>query len=101
MVMQKLSVNVEDHHKSKFPSENCKFMSMFLTLDQMVMRLRDIHDRSVIHRDIKPENFMFPGNPDEKSAVNSPTEATDFGDRTLDVSNLSKIVEVEHEDSPS
>jgi serine/threonine protein kinase len=30
-----------------------------LTVDQMLDRLRDIHERGVIHRDLKPENFLF------------------------------------------
>ena len=34
-------------------------MSLLLTLEQMLERLRDVHDRGVIHRDIKPENFVF------------------------------------------
>lgn len=36
-----------------------KLMTLLLTIDQMLDRLRDIHDRCVIHRDIKPENFLF------------------------------------------
>lgn len=75
LVMQKLSVNLEDHHKSKFVSENAKQMSMLMALDQMVVRLRDVHDRKVIHRDIKPENFMFAGgDSDDIFSINSPND---------------------------
>ena len=75
-------------------------MSMYMTIDQMVIRLRDIHDRRVIHRDIKPENFIFRCAPTDHLSVVSPSESTvsDTIPRTV---GLSKILEVDGEDSPS
>ena len=53
--MRTASTNNENNDR---PHE-VKLMTLLITIDQMLDRLRDIHDRCVIHRDIKPENFLF------------------------------------------
>jgi len=35
------------------------FITILLTIDRMLDRIRDMHDCGVIHRDIKPENFLI------------------------------------------
>ena len=45
-------------------------MTLLITIDQMLDRLRDIHDRCIIHRDIKPENFLFREDPVQTDQFN-------------------------------
>ena len=70
-------------------------MSLLLTLEQMVERLRDIHDRGVIHRDIKPENFVF------KDLPMVEEEASDSSASQQYETDLPQIIEEDNEESPS
>ena len=57
MVMDLLGQNLEDLYN--YCAKNFSLKTILMITNQMIERLKHVHDNHYIHRDIKPENFLI------------------------------------------